>query len=210
MCAFDPDTLTPQRLMTASVVVALITIVMTGAAWIIAGSVGLLSDAMESFVNLASALFGLLMLTIAQRPVDVEHPCGYREAEYFSSGFVGRRSADLAFLAGPDGRSRRARGAGQHSPALATFSDRQVRFDHVITRRSGQRRYVDVHIHMPAHGSLGQAAGLRTRVEQALIEAVPGLRPTLQMLPTDVEPATDDELVRAAAVTTPLGPEARQ
>jgi cation diffusion facilitator family transporter len=52
-------------------------------------SVGLLSDAMESFVNLASALFAILMVTIAQRPADDDHPFGHSKAEYFSSGFEG-------------------------------------------------------------------------------------------------------------------------
>src|SRR3954470_3796379 len=62
---------------------------MKTAAWWVTGSVGLLSDAMESFVNLASALFGLLMVTIAHRPADAEHPYGHHKAEYFSSGFEG-------------------------------------------------------------------------------------------------------------------------
>ena len=81
--------LTPQRLLRASVVVAVITIVLKTAAWYITDSVGLLSDAMESFVNLASAVFGLTMVTIAQRPADAEHPYGHHKAEYFSSGFEG-------------------------------------------------------------------------------------------------------------------------
>jgi hypothetical protein len=51
--------------------------------------VGLLSDAMESFVNLASAIFALVMVTIAQRPPDADHPYGHHKAEYFSSGFEG-------------------------------------------------------------------------------------------------------------------------
>jgi divalent metal cation (Fe/Co/Zn/Cd) transporter len=58
-------------------------------AWYITDSVGLLSDAMESFVNLASAIFALLMVTVAQQPADEEHPYGHHKAEYFSSGFEG-------------------------------------------------------------------------------------------------------------------------
>ena len=58
-------------------------------AWWLTGSVGLLSDAMESFVNLASALFALAMVTIAARPADDDHPFGHTKAEYFSSGFEG-------------------------------------------------------------------------------------------------------------------------
>ena len=58
--------------MWASAVAALVTITLKTLAWLITDSVGLLSDAMESFVNLASALFGLVMVTIAQRPADAE------------------------------------------------------------------------------------------------------------------------------------------
>src|SRR5215217_7500290 len=76
-------------LLRLSVAVAVITIVMKTAAWWITGSVGLLSDAMESFVNLASAMFALAMVTIAARPADEDHPYGHHKAEYFSSGFEG-------------------------------------------------------------------------------------------------------------------------
>ena len=79
--------LTPKRLLQASVVVAIITITLKTLAWYVTGSVGLLSDAMESFVNLASAVFALVMVTIAQRPADEDHPYGHHKAEYFSSGF---------------------------------------------------------------------------------------------------------------------------
>ncbi len=81
--------LTPQRLLWASVAAAVVTITLKTLAWVITGSVGLLSDAMESFVNLASAIFALVMVTIAQRPADAEHPYGHHKAEYFSSGFEG-------------------------------------------------------------------------------------------------------------------------
>ena len=81
--------LTPQRLLMASVVVALITITLKTLAWYVTDSVGLLSDAMESLVNLASAIFGLVMVTIAARPADDDHPYGHHKAEYFSSGFEG-------------------------------------------------------------------------------------------------------------------------
>lgn len=72
-----------------SIVVALATIVLKTAAWWITDSVSLLSDALESLVNLAGALFALLMVTIAQRPADEGHPYGHHKAEYFSSGFEG-------------------------------------------------------------------------------------------------------------------------
>jgi divalent metal cation (Fe/Co/Zn/Cd) transporter len=67
-----------------------------------------------------------------------------------------------------------------------------IRFDHVTTRKAGQRRFVDMHMHMPAGWSLGRAAALRTSVEQALMSAVPGLRATIQLLPSDVEAHFDD------------------
>jgi cation diffusion facilitator family transporter len=67
-----------------------------------------------------------------------------------------------------------------------------IRFDHVTTRKAGQRRFVDMHMHMPASWTLGRAAALRTSVEQALMAAVPGLRATIQLLPSDVEAHFDD------------------
>ena len=81
--------LSTHHLLWTSVVVAVITIIMKTMAWYITDSVGLLSDAMESFVNLASAIFALLMVTVAQQPADAEHPYGHHKAEYFSSGFEG-------------------------------------------------------------------------------------------------------------------------
>lgn len=72
-----------------SVAVALATIVLKTGAWWFTGSVGLLSDAMESVVNLAGATFALAMVTIAARPPDDDHPFGHHKAEYFSSGFEG-------------------------------------------------------------------------------------------------------------------------
>jgi len=67
-----------------------------------------------------------------------------------------------------------------------------IRFDHIATRSAGQRRFVDLHMHMPADWSLGRAAGLRGAVERALMAAVPGLRASIQLLPTDVEAHFDD------------------
>ncbi|HXD41974.1 MAG TPA: cation diffusion facilitator family transporter, partial [Ramlibacter sp.] len=79
----------PSLLLRLSIAVAVITIAMKTLAWWITDSVGLLSDAMESFVNLASAAFALLMVTIARRPADADHPYGHHKAEYFSSAFEG-------------------------------------------------------------------------------------------------------------------------
>ena len=290
--------LTPQRLLRASVVVALITIVMKTAAWYITDSVGLLSDAMESFVNLASAIFGLAMVTIAQRPADEDHPYGHHKAEYFSSGFegvlivgaaaaiiwaaahrifdpqplqkVGWGLALLVVSSGLNGmlawvmfqaakthRSVALEADARHlvtdvwtsagvviglgavtltgwlwldalvalgvalnilregfrliwaasqglmdealdpeilaeiDKTLETFKHPTIRFDHLITRRSGQRRFVELHMHMPADWSLGRAAAVRASVEQALMGAVPGLRANVQLLPDDVEQTVD-------------------
>ena len=291
--------LTPQRLLWASVVVAVITITLKTLAWYITDSVGLLSDAMESLVNLASAIFALMMVTIAQRPADDEHPYGHHKAEYFSSGFegiliiaaamgivwaAGHRLFDpqpiqavgwglalsvvssalngllawVMFRAAKVHRSIALDADARHlvtdvwtsvgvvlgiaavamsgwlwldpvvaigvalnilwegghlmwrssqglmdeavepdvlseiQKTLADFDHHTIRFDHVTTRRSGQRRFVDMHMHMPASWSLGRAAAVRTSVEQALMSAVPGLRATIQLLPSDVEAHFDD------------------
>lgn len=291
--------LTPSRLLWASVAVAVITIVLKTLAWYVTGSVGLLSDAMESFVNLASAIFALMMVTIAQRPADEDHPYGHHKAEYFSSGFEGILIVGVAvgivwaaasrllspqpleelgwglalsvlssalngllawvmFSAAREHRSIALEADAKHlvtdvwtsggvvlglvgvaltgwlwldavaaigvalnilwegvhlmwrssqglmdeavepevlkeiQKALADFDHPTIRFDHVSTRRSGQRRFVDMHMHMPASWSLGRAAAVRTSVEQALMSAVPGLRASIQLLPSDVEAHFDD------------------
>jgi len=291
--------LTPQRLLRASIAVAVITIVLKTLAWYVTDSVGLLSDAMESFVNLASAIFALMMVTIAQRPADEEHPFGHHKAEYFSSGFEGVLIVGVAigivwaavwrlfepqplqdlgwglalsvlssalngllawvmFSSAKVHRSIALEADAKHlvtdvwtsvgvvlglagvaltgwvwldalaaigvalnilwegahlmwrssqglmdeavepevmqeiQKTLAKFDHNTIRFDHVATRRSGQRRFVDMHMHMPASWSLGRAAAVRTSVEQALMSSVPGLRATIQLLPSDVEAHFDD------------------
>lgn len=296
--------ISPKTLLWASVGVALVTIVMKTLAWYITDSVGLLSDAMESFVNLASAMFALVMVTVAQQPADEEHPYGHHKAEYFSSGFEGvlivgaaaaiiwasahrlfdpqpvdslgwglalsvASSALNGFLAwvmfgaakvhrsialeadakhlvtdvwtsagvvvglglvyftgwlwldalvamgvalnilkeGVELIWRSSQGLmdeavepevlTQIKSVLQDFEHQRgevqiIRFDHVVSRRAGQRRFVDMHMHMPASWSLGRAAALRTSVEQALMSAVPGLRASIQLLPNDVEAHFDD------------------
>ena len=295
---------TPKRLLWASVGVAVITITLKTGAWWLTDSVGLLSDAMESLVNLASAMFGLLMVTVAEAPPDEDHPYGHHKAEYFSSGFEGiliivaalgiiwaasHRVFDpqpleqvglglalsvgssalngllawVMFRAAREHRSLALEADARHlvtdvwtsvgvvvgivlvsltgwlwldavvaigvalnilkegahlvwqsSQGLmdeAVESEVQhqiervlakfvyqidgrdiIRFDHVVTRKAGQRRFVDMHMHMPANWSLGHAASLRNRVEKTLMEAVPGLRATIQLLPSDVEAHFDD------------------
>lgn len=68
-----------------SIAAALTTIVLKAGAYFLTGSVGLLSDAMESLVNLAGAMMALAMLTIAARPADESHVYGHSKAEYFAS-----------------------------------------------------------------------------------------------------------------------------
>jgi len=296
--------LSPTTLLWTSVVVAIITIVMKTLAWYITDSVGLLSDAMESFVNLASAIFALIMVTVAQQPADEEHPYGHHKAEYFSSGFEGvlimgaavaiiwasmHRLFDpqpvvelgwglslsvassalnglLAWVMFKVAKAQRSIALEADAKHLVTdvwtsagvvtglllvlytgwlwldavvamgvalnimkegfnliwrssqgLMDEAVepqiladihevlqgfehmrgevqiiRFDHITTRQAGQRRFVDMHMHMPASWSLGRAAALRTSVEQALMSAVPGLRASIQLLPNDVEAHFDD------------------
>jgi cation diffusion facilitator family transporter len=289
----------PRRLLMASIVVALATIALKTGAWAITGSVALLSDAMESLVNLAAAMFGFAMVTVAARPADDDHPYGHHKAEYFSSGFEGiliivaalgigwlavnrllspapieevgwglalsvassALNGALAWLMLQSARAHRSKALEADARHLLTdvwttggvivgvgavavtgwwwldpvvaiavalnivkegvhlmwessqgLMDEAVepevqaqiqevldgfthepdgrsilRFDHVVTRKAGQRRFVDLHMHMPAHWSLGRAAALRASVEQALMAEVPGLRATISLLPTDVE-----------------------
>jgi cation diffusion facilitator family transporter len=72
-----------------SIATALATILLKGVAWQLTGSVGLLSDALESLVNLAGALMALAMLSLAATPADEDHAYGHGKAEYFSSAFEG-------------------------------------------------------------------------------------------------------------------------
>ena len=281
-------------LLRLSVAVAVVAIVMKTAAWWVTGSVGLLSDAMESFVNLASALFALAMVTIAARPADDDHPFGHTKAEYFSSAFEGlmiaaaaiaivwaalRRFLNLQPLEGVGigvglvvassllngllahrmlAASREHRSVALEADArhlyadvwtsagvvvgiilvqvtgwlwldpvvaigvaaniiregarvvwgsidglmdkavepevqasiertLARFAESSVRFDDMVTRRAGSRRFLDMHMHVPANWTLGRAAALRGEVEEALMSEVAGLRASIQLLPSNIE-----------------------
>jgi cation diffusion facilitator family transporter len=261
---------------------------------------GLISDAMESFVNLASAMFALAMVTIAERPADDDHPYGHHKAEYFSSGFEGilivgaaiailwvsvqrllspqpleqvgwglalsvvssgfnAALAVVLFRAARVHRSIALEADGRHlmtdvwtsaavvvgivgvqlsgwlwlDPLLAigvalnivregvklvwrssqglmdealdpetlatvratidTFVARRpdvgprLRFDDMVTRSAGQRRFADLHMHVPGDWTLQRAADLRDQLELALMDAVPGLRVTIQLLPLTME-----------------------
>jgi cation diffusion facilitator family transporter len=72
-----------------SIVAAVMTISLKGAAFLLTDSVGLLSDALESCVNLIAALIALVVLHIAEKPADAEHAFGHSKAEYFSSAIEG-------------------------------------------------------------------------------------------------------------------------
>lgn len=72
-----------------SIAAALLTIALKFGAYVLTGSVGLLSDALESLVNLVAALVALWALTFAARPPDAEHAFGHDKAEYFSSALEG-------------------------------------------------------------------------------------------------------------------------
>ena len=69
-----------------SIGAAIITIALKFGAYHLTGSVGLLSDALESIVNLVAALVAFWALSFAAKPPDDEHPFGHTKAEYFSSG----------------------------------------------------------------------------------------------------------------------------
>jgi cation diffusion facilitator family transporter len=72
-----------------SIAAAIATIILKTGAYLLTGSIGLLSDAVESIVNLVGAVMALWMLTIAARPPDDSHMFGHSKAEYFSSGVEG-------------------------------------------------------------------------------------------------------------------------
>ncbi len=111
-----------------SIATAVATILLKGVAWRITDSVGLLSDAIESFVNLAGALVALWMLTVASTPPDDEHAYGHGKAEYFSSAFEGFLIVLAAFSIGyaaierfMNPRALDAVGAGLVISALASI-----------------------------------------------------------------------------------------
>ena len=78
-----------ERFAWLSVAAAIATIGLKTLAWWLTGSVGLLSDALESIVNLAAALLALTMLRLAASPPSEEHPYGFSKAEYFAAGIEG-------------------------------------------------------------------------------------------------------------------------
>jgi cation diffusion facilitator family transporter len=77
------------RFILLSIAAALATITLKGSAWLLTGSVGFLSDAAESIVNLVAAIVALIAIRVAIRPPDDDHAYGHEKAEYFSAGAEG-------------------------------------------------------------------------------------------------------------------------
>jgi len=78
-----------ERYAWLSIGTAVVTLVIKWAAWWLTGSVGLMSDALEAFVNLGAALMALWMLRVAALPPDDKHPYGLSKAEYFAAAIEG-------------------------------------------------------------------------------------------------------------------------
>ena len=89
MTSGSPARLSLTRFAWLSISAAIVTIALKTIAYLLTGSIGLLSDTLESFVNLVGAIVALAMLTIASRPADADHAFGHSKAEYFSSGVEG-------------------------------------------------------------------------------------------------------------------------
>src|SRR5437879_4283467 len=84
--------MTPRRLQSVvllSIAAALATLGLKAAAYFLTGSVGLLSDAVDSIVNLLAAVTAYLSLRFAAKPVDQSHTYGHEKIEFFSSGLEG-------------------------------------------------------------------------------------------------------------------------
>src|SRR5215212_3564163 len=89
MTSMTPPRPSLTRFAWLSIAAALAIIGLKGTAYWITGSVGLLSDALESVINLVAACVALVVLGIVAQPADEEHPYGHDKAEYFSSGLEG-------------------------------------------------------------------------------------------------------------------------
>lgn len=85
----SPAPVRANRIVLVSIAAAVITMLLKFGAYLLTGSVSLLSDAAESSVNLVAALVAFGALTLAARPADEEFQYGYDKAEYFSSGVEG-------------------------------------------------------------------------------------------------------------------------
>jgi len=126
-----------------SIAAAVLTISLKMAAYLVTDSVGLLSDALESVVNLAAALMALAMLAVAARPPDEDHVYGHDKAEYFSSGVEGALILVAAISIGVTAWNRffnpqplEAVGLGLGISLLASLVNLGVA---LVLRRAGQR-----------------------------------------------------------------------
>ncbi len=124
-----------ERYAWLSIAAALATITLKTLAWWITDSVGLLSDALESLVNLAAAFLALWMLRLAATPPDEKHPFGLTKAEYFAAGIEGAlimiAAAAIVFAAVPrliEPRPIAAPGVGLALSALAAAINFAVAF----------------------------------------------------------------------------------
>lgn len=84
-----PQTRSLARFMWLSIAAAIVTIAMKSTAAFLTGSVGLLSDAAESVINLVAAVIGLIAIKVSEKPEDTEHAYGHGKAEYLSAGVEG-------------------------------------------------------------------------------------------------------------------------
>ncbi len=287
-----------RRYLLVSLATAFAVIGLKLGAWRLTGSVGFLSDALESVVNVLAAGFALAIVGIAGRPPDSGHPFGHSKAEYFSSGLEGLLIGVAALGIAAEGLHRllhphvvRAVAAGEGLNLLATLlnlavawwmlrgarrlrsivleadarhlladvwtsagviagvalvpltgwawmdplvalfvathvlaeswrllarsvdglMDRSlpaadiaaveqvlaglrsedVRFDHLRSRRAGTRRFVAMHMHLPAAWSLERAARCRLQVERALTDRLAELTLTIEILPHGQESLQD-------------------
>lgn len=78
-----------KKFLYLAIAAAVATIILKFVAYMLTGSVGLFSDALESVVNLIAAVVALFMITLAEKPADEEHAFGHHKAEYFSSAIEG-------------------------------------------------------------------------------------------------------------------------
>lgn len=88
------------KLLWLAIAAAVATIALKTTAWLLTGSVGLLSDAAESVVNLVAAVVAMLALRWALKPADEEHAYGHQKAEYFSAGVEGAMIVVAAIVIG--------------------------------------------------------------------------------------------------------------
>ncbi len=80
---------TVMKLATSSILLGLLVLALKTLAWRLTGSVALMSDALESIVNVATAVAALVAIRVAQRPADDGHPYGHHKAEFFSAVLEG-------------------------------------------------------------------------------------------------------------------------